>query len=289
MRKRADRISRIFVRSRRAWAPFVMMIAVMVSTLLSLPPPPEPDPVPEQIEDAAPVEETPPPVLVTAEQMAQLRYTDSILGEMSWDLSSEALAELNRVLLEYGITSTEEIAQFLAQAAIESSAGKGLIEWGDEEYFQSHGYTTGTRGAGYLHLTHDYGQMAFSTWMMKKYVPGLEGIEYVNPSNHGKETIFMAYYQALRTAADLGCDVSRYSRIVYDANSSLSTGADYIAEQFAWESAAYFWCAAGVAQAFSVESGVENTDIASGYVGGSNWQSRREAYQAFYLALSDQT
>lgn len=284
MRKRVDRISEIFVRSRRVWVPFILMVAILVSTLASVPPVPEPEPAPEQSEAPLP-EETPPPVFVTAEQMSRLHYTDSILGELHWSLSDEELAELNRVLLEYSITSAEEIAQFLAQATVESSAGKGLAEWGDEEYFQSHGYTAGTRGAGYLHLTHDYGQMAFSIWMMKKYVPGLEHIEYVNPSSHGKETVFMAYYQALRTAADLGCDVSRYSRIVYDAGSTLSTGADYIAEQFAWESAAYFWHIAGVAQAFSVESGVENTDIASGYVGGSNWQSRREAYLAFYPVL----
>ena len=247
---------------------------------------------------AAPTEEAPPvsdepaaetvlPPLVTAEQLARMSYEDSTLGEMCWVVPEESLVELNRVLREYGIDSAEEISQFLAQAAVETCGGRWLTERGEEEYFRNYGYTTGTRGAGYFHLTFEYGQMAFAVWMMKKYVPELSGLDYPNPVNHTRGEIRDAYYRALWSAANLGLDVSRYSRIVYDAQSSGETGADYIASCFAWESAAYYWQTAGVAEA--MEGAESPTDAASKIVGGSNWQSRREAYAAFYPVLAEQS
>ena len=240
-------------------------------------------------EESAPVSETPaaPAPLVTAEQLAQMAYTDSTLGEIGWMLTEESLAELNRVLREYGILTEEAISQFLAQAAVETAAGKWLVELGDEAYFNKYGYTTGTRGAGFFHLTFEYGQMAFATWMMKRYVPGMEDIAYINPTNHEREEIRAGYYAALRLAANLGLDISAYSRIVYDAQSPVPTGADYLAQAFAWESAGYYWYITGIGEAISEEPGTANTDIVSELVGGGNWQSRREAYEAFYPVLHE--
>lgn len=236
---------------------------------------------------ARPPEQTEPP-LVTAEQMSRLTYTDSKLGELKWNLSQQSLAELNRVLREYDICEPWQISHFLAQAAVETAAGKKLTESGDDDYFEKHGYSAGFRGAGYLHLTHDYGQMAFSTWMMKKYVPELKDIAYKNPSSSAREEVTAAYYAALRQAANLGLNVSAYSRIVYDENSPVSTGADYIAETFAWESAGYYWKTAGVGEALASSPGAAGVDIASQRIGGSNWQSRREAYAAFSPVLTNQ-
>lgn len=220
--------------------------------------------------------------LVTAEQISQLSYEDSVLGPLTWNLSEDGLEELNQTLLRYNIVTGDEICHFLAQATVETGAGRYLTESGDEEYFRRRGYSTGTRGAGYLHLTHDYGQMAFATWMMKRYIPALEHIQYVSPANSGEDDIAAAYYAALQSAANLGVNVSRYSRIVFDPNSSVTTGADYIAENFAWESAGYYWVAAGIGKALAAG----DADAVSHLVGGSNWQSRREAYAAFYPILS---
>lgn len=245
---------------------------------------------PETPEEPLPIEEPEPQDwLVSRDQVERLAYDDSVLGHVRWELSDEALADLNRVLTEYGITTTEEISQFLAQAAIESLAGTALTEWGDEEYFRGRGYSAGTRGAGYLHLTFAYGQMAFAVWLMKKYVPALSEIEYVSPALHGRDEISASYYAALQTAANLGLNISAYSRVVYDGTHTggPSTGADYIAEKFAWESAAYFWHISDVSQSFLKFPCSMNTDIASQVVGGSNWQSRREAYAAFYPVLAE--
>lgn len=275
------------VRPRSIWLliPVLFLLIVLLIALfltMQKPPPVEEPPPPSEEPVAAP------PVLVTAEQVSMLSYTDSALGKMSWELSEESLAELNRVLLEYDITSAEEIAHFLAQATVETGAGRQLTELGDEDYFNAHGYTAGTRGAGYFHLTYEYGQMAFATWMMKKYVPELALIEYVSPANHGETTVALCYYRALQLASNLGLDVSEYSRIVYSGSSPVVTGADYIANRFAWESAAYYWNMAGISEALASETEWDSVDVVSQRVGGTNWQSRREAYEAFYPVLSGQ-
>ncbi len=227
--------------------------------------------------------------LVTAEQLRRMAYTDSALGDLAWELSEASVEDLNRVLEVYDIRTPEAISQFLAQAAVETAAGRFLTEEGDEAYFERYGYTVGTRGAGFFQLTFAYGQMAFSTWMMKKYVPELAGIEYRNPTCHTEEQIAQGYYAALQQAANLGLDVSQYSRIVFDPQSPVETGADYIARAFAWESAGYYWHITGIWDALGDQPGVENTDIVSRLVGGSHWQSRREAYLAFYPVMANQT
>lgn len=259
-----------------------MILGVLAFRLLAKDEGPETLPSGDSAEEA--------PVLVTRQQLEALTYDDKTLGTLRWTLSKEQLEELNRVLYEYEITTAEDISQFLAQAAVESLGGSALTEWGDEEYFQRHGYTAGTRGAGYLHLTFAYGQMAFSTWLMKKYVPELTDITYANPANHGREEIRNVYFAALQTAANLGLDVSRYSRVVHDgqdsAETGYTTGADYIAEEFAWESAAYFWHISGISEAFLNFPTSLNTDIASDIVGGSNWQSRQDAYAVYYLVFA---
>lgn len=263
----------------------LLIVSIILALASNKPAEPDPEPsVPEETPAVSPAPSEPeqPALLVTAEQMSKLSYIDSLLGELSWNLSEEGLTELNQTLIGYGILDSEEICHFLAQATVETGAGQALTEEGDEEYFRKRGYTTGTRGAGYLHLTHKYNQLAFATWMMKRNVPALADIRYFNPANYSDEDVEKAYYAALQTAANLGLNVSRYSRIVYDANSSLMTGADYIAEHFAWESAAYYWTATGIGQALA--SG--NADTASYLVGGTNWQSRREAYAAFHPILT---
>ena len=279
------------VRSGRfAWAepllplaPFFAGLVVVILLWGWEPAQPEPEVLPEP---EAPVQKV---YLVTAEQLAHMSYTDSALGQVSWLITEASLEELDRVLREYGILSAEERSQFLAQAAVETCGGKWLTELGDEDYFNSYGYTTGTRGAGYLHLTFAYGQMAFATWMMKRYVPQMADIVYQNPTCHGKAEIEEAYYAALRLAANLGLDVSAYSRIVYDSQSPVTTGADYIGQAFPWESAGYYWHITGIGEALSDQPGTENTDTASKLVGGSNWQSRREAYEAIYPVLCEET
>lgn len=271
--------------------PLFLLIFCLVSLLVMARAAPEPEPQvsaspsPSPTPSPTPSPSPGPTLLVTREQISRLSYTDSLLGELHWELSDDSLEELNRILVKYGIVTQEEILHFLAQVTIESGAGQCLLEQADERYCRKRGYTLGTRGAGYLHLTHKYGQMAFATWMMKRDVPGLSNITYVSPSNHGVDDVSAAYYAALQTAANLGLNVARYSRIVHDPGSALTTGAEYIAETFAWESAGYYWTISGIAELLSRDSGAERVDAVSTLIGGGNFQSRREAYAAFYPVL----
>lgn len=265
----------------------LLVFSIILAVVVNLPKGDQAQQPPDETLILSPVSPEPekPAQLVTAEQMARLTYEDSVLGPLSWQMSEKGLEELNQTLMRYNIVTGEEICHFLAQATVETGAGRYLTESGDEAYFRSLGYTMGTRGAGYLHLTHEYGQMAFATWMMKRYVPALENIRYFSPASFGEEDITAAYYAALQSAANLGLNVSRYSRIVYDPNSTVSTGADYIADTFAWESAGYYWTVSGVGKALSAGDG-QGADAVSSLIGGSNWQSRREAYAAFYPVLT---
>ena len=56
---------------------------------------------PEVREEPLPIEEPEPQDwLVSREQVERLAYDDSVLGYVSWELSDEALADLNRVLTD---------------------------------------------------------------------------------------------------------------------------------------------------------------------------------------------
>lgn len=90
-----------------------VLIAALLWALLRREEPPPAVETPEPSEEA-------PALLVTAETIARLSYTDSVLGELKWELTEESLLELNRVLLEYDIRTPEEISHFLAQAAVET-------------------------------------------------------------------------------------------------------------------------------------------------------------------------
>ena len=69
------------------------------------------------------VTEEAPLLLVTAEQLDRMAYIDSNMGEVGWVYTEQSLAELNRVLREYEITTPEEISQFLAQGGWRPSWG----------------------------------------------------------------------------------------------------------------------------------------------------------------------
>ena len=130
-----------WVRPLLPLAPFFAALALVI-LIWGWESEPEEPPAPEPEEPAQTA------YLVTAELLGRTGYTDSVLGEMAWQVTDESLAELDRVLGAYGISGAEEVSQFLAQAMVETAGGKWLTELGDEAYFNGYGYTAGTRGAG---------------------------------------------------------------------------------------------------------------------------------------------
>ena len=90
----------------------------------------------------------------------------SQLQEMGFhDTTIQNTVDLNLTLWKNDITTSEQIAAFLAQCAAESKYGLYLTELGSEEYFNSKSYGMKYRGAGYIQVTWDYNYSAFADYV----------------------------------------------------------------------------------------------------------------------------
>ena len=83
----------------------------------------------------------------------QGRITSQMMKDFGWPLSDEELNKLNDILEKYGITDMRSIRLFMAICGHESKKGTSKTENGSENYFRSKGYTSDTRGAGYIQVT----------------------------------------------------------------------------------------------------------------------------------------
>lgn len=163
----------------------------------------------------------------------------TFIMETDWDesfLTSERMDELYYVLNKYDIKSREQICMFLSQCRWECDSGRGLIEYGNENYYNENGYGIKYRGSGCIHLTWKSNYEAFAAYLMLENVPQLKDLKTADKS----------YDSIVAQANELGVDVSYYTDIV-------NIGSDYVAMNFAWESAGYFW-----------ETGKFNSEIENG-------------------------
>ena len=80
--------------------------------------------------------------------------TSQQLHDLGWINADESFAKrLNDSMQLYGITDKNSIALFIATMSAESEYGIYTAEIGNEAYFNKGGYTTNTRGAGYIQIT----------------------------------------------------------------------------------------------------------------------------------------
>ena len=159
-------------------------------------------------------------LLVTAEQLREIGFAN---------VTDPMVAELNYVLQKYDITTPERIRHFLAQCCHESMGGQYLTErnwskkdwWNDDItndklYFNNKYSNRGKgslgneggddgytyRGAGYIQLT--------GRWNYQQFANDISG--YNTP---------------------------QFDSTIYDA--IMNGGANYVAENYAWAVAGYFW------------------------------------------------
>jgi len=178
--------------------------------------------------------------------------TATHLNSLNWsNVSSTMIDELNRVLTKYEINTTERVRHFLAQCMKETNRGAWLRE-GEyllnrqdytqedyENYFnQNTRYGYLYRGSGYIQITWKYGYQAFATFMIRQAHPNL-GIEWRSPNNTDADRINGLYEVAVQTSERNGLNIEKYKQIV-------SRGADYVANEFAWEAAGYYWASANL-------------------------------------------
>lgn len=214
---------------------------------------------------------------VTAEQLNDLQWVN---------VTPWMVAELNRILCKYDITSTERIRHFLAQCMKETNKGNWLREgeyrqWNSqqeyEDYFNNNTkYKYLYRGAGYIQMTWDYSYLAFATFMIKQE-SGISEIVWKSPANEA-EGFEERYKAAVEKAEAAGMNVDIFKRIV-------SEGADYVAEEFAWEAAGYDWYVKGLNSIVDglVPGKKEEADavtfVVNRYTPQDSYEDRRDYYE----------
>ena len=106
-------------------------------------------------------------------------------------------------------------------------------------WFNQHtGYRARYRAAGAIQITWDYAYQAFATFKIRELYPHL-GIVWRSPTDTGDDVLARLYNTAVNTAESHGYNVDAYKRIVTE-------GAEYVAFQFTWEGATYYWNAHGL-------------------------------------------
>jgi len=181
---------------------------------------------------------------VTKAQLQSI-YTNTVVTD-------EMITDLNRVLGKYGITDVENIQHFIAQTCIETGYGDSILEKGSDSYLNRKKYGKKYSGVGYIQMTWDYSYAAFATYMILENNPDLKDVaRYKNPKSNNRETIFKEYDKLVNETASRGYDINEYTAIVDD-------GRDYVANNFAWETAGYYWSTNGLT---SVNSNTPVDDV----------------------------
>ncbi len=160
--------------------------------------------------------------------------TTELFNSLGWAyVSKEHIIELKMVLLKYDITTIERIRHFLAQCHVESGTSDDLIEDGNVEKKSYYPYY----GAGRIQLTHDYNYYAFAIYMACEKYPQLkEDIICYNPEHYDFSYIEPQYRKMIEIVQNEGynIDISEITKIVDE-------GPRYVASNYAWETAGYFW------------------------------------------------
>lgn len=168
------------------------------------------------------------------------------------------IMDMNRVLEKYEINTRERLRHFFAQCFVESGSCQNLTVEGydevpprdlsDRKYYP---YI----GTGHIQLTNRYSYQAFATYVTLNNYPELQDtVQYQSPAHNDSGTINDKYNQLLVEAEKLGIDISEITQIggKSDKEADTVSGNDteenvqpteaiYIAKNYAWEAAGYFW------------------------------------------------
>lgn len=200
---------------------------------------------------------------VTKNQLQSIYFNTSVTDDM--------ITELNNQLEKYKITNSENIQHFIAQTCVETGYGRSIVEDGPDSYFKKKKYGKKYSGVGYIHMTWDYGYCAFATYLILDYQPNLKKIgSYRNPKNNNPESIFKEYKKIINKEIENKYNISKYTDI-------FNEGREYVAKNFAWETATYFWSVNQLLKVNKSTSVDEVTKIVNKWT--DSYKERREAYK----------
>ncbi len=175
------------------------------------------------------------------------------VGKVKWNKSAityENMSVLYDTLVKYNIILPEQICAFLACCTLETGDGTKLTE----AYRENDRYIFKYRGGGYIHLTFEYGYQAYAVYKLLENNSALEKYgTYLSPADYYDYMIDEEYdsivsgIDSMREEMNSRIDglgeywvetyISKYTEIYEE-------GADYVAKNFAWDSAGYYWAVA---------------------------------------------
>jgi predicted chitinase len=166
---------------------------------------------------------------------------------LGWSGVTHAMvAALNEVQYKYDILTVERVKHFLAQCSQETNKGVWLregdyVDWSSqsayENYYNNLRYGYKYRGSGYIQTTWNYNYYSYATYLIVSEHPDIDvSVRYSR--NTDEVTLRKLYDNAVEIAAKKGYDIKRYTDVV-------DIGADYVATNFAWDVAGFWWMASG--------------------------------------------
>lgn len=219
------------------------------------------------------------------------------------------IMDMNRVLEKYEINTRERLRHFFAQCFVESASCQNLTVEGyykDPPEDKSHKAYYPYIGTGHIQLTHGYSYQAFATYVTLNNYPDLQDVvKYLSPAHNGAGDIEEQYNILLAEAEKAGIDISEITQIggKIDKEADTVSGNDtkenvqpteaiYIAENYAWEAAGYFWETGGANEIVdSLRPGNPEdvdriTDVVNKYT--PSRQDRKDAYKAVKEVINEE-
>ena len=168
-------------------------------------------------------------------QFVNKYISKTLLEDMKFQyITKQHVEELKDICIKYNITTVERLRHFFVQCLAETGNDKDLIENGSKSYLEKQDYYP-YYGAGRIQITMKYGYQAFAIHQALENCPQLSSkIKYPNPENNSPEIIENMYNKMVNYAKEKNIDIKFYTDIV-------TIGPEYVAKNFAWESAGYFW------------------------------------------------
>ena len=156
------------------------------------------------------------------------------MRKMGW--SNYNLADLNRCLKKYDITTPNRIRHFIAQCSLESALGKYTQEQGGPRYFSRYegrkslgnfikGDGLRFKGAGYIQLTGRFNYQKFANSIGDKNV--MKGANYVSKNYPRSSAGFWWKSNNMNALCDKGASVKEITRRVNGGYRGLDQRAKY--------------------------------------------------------------